>query len=382
MGICYSNGAGVAQDSSEAVNWFRKAAEQGSAQAQTMLACCYSEGRGVTKDLASAYAMLLLSRAGGDKDAMELLKELGPAMTPELLVVANHPHGALDGLAVAALLRRVRPDVKLLANQVLHRIPEMRPHLVPIDAFMPGDAQNAAGLRGALRWLRDGHALIVFPAGEVSHVRAVDGRVVDAPWREGAARLAARAEAPVLPVWVRGRNSRAFLSAGRVSPWLRSALLGRELLWQRGRTVHLTVGRLVSQRRLQAIGDAPAQTSYLRIRTYGLAAGAPDRAPLVRLASRPARPEPVADAADAATLGGEVQALPPTARLTGSGPWSVYLVGANDAPQVVQEIGRLRELTFRAAGEGTGRARDLDRFDRHYRHLFVWHGELRQVVRA
>lgn len=323
------------------------------------------------------HALAALDITVGDTTGLEAVPASGP-----LLVVANHPHGALDGLAVAALLRRVRPDVKLLANQVLRRIPEMRQHLVPIDAFMPGDVQNAAGLRGALRWLREGHALIVFPAGEVSHVRTVDGRVVDAPWREGAARLASRAEAPVLPVWVQGRNSRAFLSAGRVSPWLRSALLGRELLKQRGRTVHLTVGRLVSQRRLQAIGDAPAQTSYLRIRTYGLAAGAPDRPPLVRLASRPAHPEPVADAADAATLAGEVHALPPAACLTSSGAWSVYLVGANEAPQVVQEIGRLRELTFRAAGEGTGRARDLDRFDRHYRHLFVWHRDLQQVVGA
>jgi TPR repeat protein len=86
LGICYSSGTGVAPDASEAVDWFRKAAEQGVPEAQTMLACCYTEGRGVTKDLASAYALLLLSRASGDKDATEILKELGPTMTPEEIV--------------------------------------------------------------------------------------------------------------------------------------------------------------------------------------------------------------------------------------------------------------------------------------------------------
>jgi putative hemolysin len=304
-----------------------------------------------------------------------------PATGP-LLVVSNHPHGALDGLALASLLRRVRSDVKLLGNQLLCRIPEMRPHVVPIDSFCPGGAHNAGGVRAALQWLRDGHVLVVFPAGEVSHVRAADGRVVDGPWRDGAARLAAKADAPVLPVLVHGRNSALFIHAGRVSPWLRSALLPRELLRQRGRTVTLTLGRVVSQRRLAAVGDVAAQSAYLRVRTYGLAPDAPARGSLLRTAVRPARPEAVAAPVDAEALAREVAGLPLSRRLISASPWQVFYVTEGDAPLVVQEIGRLRERTFRAAGEGTGRAVDLDGFDGHYRHLFVWHEERRLIAGA
>ena len=301
-----------------------------------------------------------------------------PATGP-LLVVANHPHGALDGLAVAALLSRVRSDVKLLANHLLARIPEMRDYVVPIDSFSPGRPSNAGGVRGALEWLRAGHVLVVFPAGEVSHVRAADGRVVDTVWRNGAARLAAHADAPVLPVFVHGQNSDWFVRAGWISPWLRSAMLGRELLRQRGGTVRLTLGRVVSQRRLAAIGGAPAQSAYLRVRTYGLVPDAPQRGSLLRGNARTGRLEPVAAAVPAEALAAEIAALPGETRLLTSGDWQVHYVTSDQAPFALQEIGRLRERTFRSAGEGTGRATDLDKFDAHYRHLFVWHQQRRMI---
>jgi putative hemolysin len=299
-----------------------------------------------------------------------------------LLVVANHPHGALDGLALAALLVQVRTDVKLLGSRLLARIPELHDHVLPIDSFAPGAGHNAGGVRAALNWLRGGHALVVFPAGEVSHVRAADGRIVDAPWREGAARLAARAEAPVVPMFVHGQNSKWFARAGTISPWLRTALLGRELLRQRGSVVRVSVGRPVSARRLTAVGNAAAQSAYLRVRTYGLAPSAPHRGSLLRAAAKPTRPEAIARAGDAEALTREVGSLPTHTRLVTASPWQVFYVTATEAPLAVHEIGRLRELTFRAAGEGTGRAVDLDRFDRHYRHLFAWHDEKRVIAGA
>jgi putative hemolysin len=321
-------------------------------------------------------ALDIAADAGADAD-LERVPADGP-----LLVVANHPHGALDGLALANVLDRVRPDVKLLGNRLLSRIPELADHVVPIDSFTQGSAHNAGGVRAALDWLRDGHVLVVFPAGEVSHVRAADGRIVDGPWKDGAARLAARAEAPVLPLFVHGGNSRWFVRAGWVSPWLRSAMLGRELLRQRGRVVRVTIDRPVSARRLSAVGDAAAQTAYLRVRTYGLAAEAPARGSLLRATPRPVRQAPIAEAVPVEALAGEIDALPARCTLLTAAPWRVCLVSAADAPLALREIGQLRERTFRAAGEGTGRAADLDGFDGHYRHLFVWHEERRQIAGA
>jgi putative hemolysin len=324
-----------------------------------------------------ALATLGIEVDGGEPADLDRIPTHGP-----LLIVANHPHGALDGLAVANVLRRVRQDVRLLGSRLLTRIPEMRPHVVPIDSFWQGGAHNAGGVRAALAWLRAGHVLVVFPAGEVSHVRAADGRIVDSAWRDGAARLAAAGDAPVLPMFVDGHNRRLFLRAGLVSPWLRSALLGRELLRQRGQRVSVSIGRSVSQRRLAALGEPAVQTAYLRVRTYGLAPGAPNRGSLVRHAARPRRPEPIAAAVPAGALAEEIASLPPRTRLVESGPWSVHAVSAAEAPLVLQEIARLREVSFRASGEGTGRSRDLDRFDRHYRHLFVWHRDRRLIAGA
>lgn len=325
-----------------------------------------------------AHALEVLGIPLPSVTGLESVPASGPA-----LIVANHPHGPLDGLALAATLASVRSDVKLLANALLCAIPEMRPYLVAVDAFHQGGGRNGAAMREARAWLADGHALVVFPAGEVSHVRARDGRLVDGPWRDGAVRLAAAVAAPIVPVFLEGRNSALFERAGHLAPWLRTALLGRELLWQRGRPVTMRVGRAVSPRRLEAVGDVAARTAYMRIRTYGLGDRMAAPRQVRRATSRAAdQPTAIASETPAASLAREIAALPVDAVLVSQGPWRVYLARASDAPACVQEIGRLRERTFRRAGEGTGRARDLDRFDGHYRHLFVWHAEAQAIVGA
>ncbi len=310
-------------------------------------------------------------------EALARVPESGP-----LVVCANHPHGAADGLAVAHALQRVRQDVKLLATELLDRIPEMREHLITVDAFRRGACRNRDAMRAAIAWVRAGHCLVVFPAGEVSHVQAAGGGIVDGTWREGVSRIAARADAPVLPVFVEGRNSAMFVAAGRLHARLRTLMLPRELLGLRGRAIRLQVGRLVPARRLVAMGEASAQTSYLRIRTYGLEGGRARRVSALQRSGQPDGIARIAPAAPAGVVAREVESLPACARLIESGAWTVFCVDGDSAPQLLLEVGRLRELTFRTAGEGTGRARDLDRFDRHYRHLVVWHRERRRVAGA
>jgi putative hemolysin len=299
-----------------------------------------------------------------------------------LIVCANHPHGAADGLAIASALRRVRPDVKLLATELLDRIPEMREHVITVDVFRLGIGRNRGAMRAAVDWVRDGHCLVVFPAGEVSHVRATAGAVVDGPWRDGISRIAARADAPVLPVFIEGRNSAMFVAAGLVHARLRTLLLPRELLRLRGRTIRVHVGRPVPARRLTSLGESAAQTAYLRIRTYGLVAPGARRSSVLRRTRCRESAVPVAQALPAEIVAREVESLPASARLIASGMWDVFCVEGESVPLLLQEIGRLRELTFRTAGEGTGQSRDLDRYDRHYRHLFVWHRERQQLAGA
>jgi putative hemolysin len=303
-----------------------------------------------------------------------------PAAGP-VVVVANHPTGALDGLVLASVVRRVRPDLRLLGNHLLHRIPEMQPWTIAVDPFAAGTMTSARGLRAARRWLQTGGTLIVFPAGEVSSVRHPDGGLSDCPWQAGVVRLIDWTSATVVPVFINARPSGLFRWAARLHPVLRTLLLPRELLGQRGTRQAVAVGAPIPSSRVLRLPGPDASLAYLRARTYGLRRDAPASGRWAwRVRNR--RPQPTADAEPARAVADDIRALPSTALLLHHGEYDVYCARAADIPAVLREIGRLRELTFRAAGEGTGLARDLDRFDDEYLHLFVWQRERRDIVGA
>ena len=296
-----------------------------------------------------------------------------------LIVAANHPTGALDGLVLIEAVRQVRSDVRLLANHLLARIPELADSCFFVDPFGGVDAasHSLAGMRAAHLWLRRGGAVIVFPAGEVAWRfdtratgRAQPEMPIDSPWHASVGRLARATRARVLPVHLDGRNSRMFYLAGRVHPRLRTALLGRELLRQRDTMVHVHVGPSIDSETIGAAPTASAATALIRGRVDA-------QSPAHRFTACAVAP-PV----DPALLHREIAALPAEATLLTSGAYDVLCAGAAAIPMVLHEIGRLRELTFRAVGEGTGRTRDLDRFDDHYQHLFVWNRQAREIVGA
>lgn len=286
---------------------------------------------------------------------------------PLVVVVANHPFGGLEGMALAQALRGRRPDLRILANHLLGRVPELDPLMIHVNPFAGASAarQNSAALRQALTWLKDGGALLVFPAGTVSHLHLRAGAVTDPPWQPTVSWLVRRSRAAVLPVFVAGRNSASFQLAGLVSPRLRTALLVRELLRSRQRVVCAEIGRPIGADELDRLADDAERTAWLRLKVYALAlrpSGKPGDVGAVAVAAGPA-PQSLVE---------EVAALPAGVRLLRQGDFAVYLTTAAQIPGVLQEIGRQRELAFRAAGEGSGKALDLDTYDRHYLHLWLW----------
>ncbi|MEW6337476.1 MAG: lysophospholipid acyltransferase family protein [Acidobacteriota bacterium] len=307
--------------------------------------------------------------------------------TGPLVIVANHPFGAIEGLALADAVLAVRPDVLVMANLVLGRIPELRPLFGLVDPFgtRRSARASAAGLRASLAHLESGGALVVFPAGEVSHLDLARRAVTDPAWSTTAVRLARRTGARVLPAHVAGANGPLFQVAGLVHPALRTALLPRELLQSQGRVLQIRLGRPLPPERLAMIpGDGEA-TAYLRQRAYALAGprahprqGRPRLIPARRGAALPR----VIDAVPPELMRGEVAALPSAQLMASCGELQAWVAGARQIPATVREIGRLRELTFRAVGEGSGNPVDLDRFDDHYLHLFVWHPGRDEVVGA
>jgi putative hemolysin len=302
-----------------------------------------------------------------------------PADGP-LIVAANHPHGALDGLLLLDVIGRARKDVRLLANHLLARIPELRDLCFFVDPFeRPGAAERSlAGLRAAHLWLRRGGAVLIFPAGEVAHMRRADGSIADSPWRSTVGRIALTTGARVVPARIEGANSPVFYAAGRIHPLFRTVLLSRELLRSRGRSVTVRVGQVLSTDELgRRERTAEGVTAAIRGAVEHLESADVRRA----VGTQPAE-VPVAPTADSATLDEEIGRLPETTRLVDGGALQVYCADAGQIPHVLAEIGRLRELAYRSVGEGTGTGTDIDRFDVHYQHLFVWNQLRREVAGA
>jgi putative hemolysin len=295
-------------------------------------------------------------------------------------ITANHPFGGLDGLLAIAAIGRRRRDLRILANAELARIPELRSLIIPVDPFGgPRAARaNAAGLRQALRWLGSGGALLVFPAGEVSHLRLRSASITDPPWSATSARLIRLAAVPVIPLHIAGANSVLFQIAGLVHPRLRTLLLPAELANKTGARVQMRIGRAIAPAQYGAIRSHAHLAAYLRLRTYGLQAETPPD--LACSAAESNGLQPVAAPVHPERVAAEIEALPQSSLLAGAGSLRVHLAAARDIPWCLQELGRLRELTFRAVGEGTGHGADIDLFDDYYEHLVLWDADARQIA--
>ena len=321
----------------------------------------------------------------GERDIQQIPKS-GP-----VVVVANHPFGILEGAVLAEVFSRVRPDVRLLANGILSTIPEVHDSLIPVDPTGGSSAarRNLSGLRRSIEFLERGGCLILFPAGEVSHFHLRVAAVTDPEWHTTVTRmietLSSRGVAvSTLPAYIRGANSLVFQTFGLLHPRLRTMLLVRELLNKRNRLVELRIGSLISSKKLLEIPTPEERTEYLRWRTYVLA-NRPDykARTSVALKNRVRRSHQAANGpSQPAPFCPEVASLGPGQLLAKTGDLDVYIAAARLIPAVLGEIGRLRELTFRAAGEGTGKSTDLDRFDSEYLHLFAWHAGKGEIAGA
>ncbi len=309
-----------------------------------------------------------------------------PATGP-VVVVANHPFGVLDGAVLTVLLTRVRPDVKILTNFLLGDVPELHRHCIFVDPFQSERpaGSNRRALREALAWLQTGGMLAIFPAGEVSHWQMPEAKIADPEWNETAVRLVRKTGACTLPVYFCGRNSVGFQLLGMVHPRLRSAFLLQEFLQQEGKTIELRVGSVIASESITGIATDREAIEYLRWRTYLLARRSkPENSwpAVMRTAWALKTREAIVHAVQPELLADELAALPEDRCLLQNGDFAVYLTRADEVPQLIQEVGRLREVTFREAGEGTGKGRDLDRFDTYYWHLLLWHKTRRELVGA
>jgi putative hemolysin len=285
-----------------------------------------------------------------------------------VVIVANHPMGAIDALALLGLVGSVRRDVRILANDFLAVFDGLADLMIPLRIL--GGKPTPDSLRAVEAALSAEQAVIVFPAGEVSRL-GLRG-VADRAWRKGFLRFAEKSGAPILPVHLRGRNSALFYGLSSLYAPLGTALLPREMFARGGRRVEVRVGipRPV-QDLVRHGGHAQRAVSIVRDTVRHLARGRdlwrPVQAPIAhapclrRVLSDLARLEPIGETADGKRI----------------------LCGRLDSDSaLLREIARLREVTFRAVGEGSGRALDTDRFDTWYEHIVLWDAQAQELAGA
>ncbi|NLB59828.1 MAG: lysophospholipid acyltransferase family protein [Lentisphaerae bacterium] len=304
-----------------------------------------------------------------------------------LVTVGNHPFGGLEGVILGAIMAKARPDVKILGNYLLQHLSEIRSHIIPVDVFgKPGARlQNASALKEAIQWTKQGGALITFPAGEVSHLRWHQAEVTDSRWTSHISGIVRHAQSTVLPVYFPGKNSLLFQIMGLLHPLLRTALLPRELANKSFQTIEVYIGKPIPWKVLKDFGSDQAIIQYLRTNTYFLQNRRPRRQRLSSRSFPRARPRAATEIiapVPSTQLGEDIACLPPENRLLETKEFSVFIASAPQIPAVLREIGRLREITFRDVQEGTGLALDLDRFDDHYLHLFLWNNPAKELAGA
>jgi putative hemolysin len=294
-----------------------------------------------------------------------------------VIVCSNHPFGILDGMVLGATLMRAREDVRILTNLLLQDIAELEPYCFWIDPFANGRAaQNRASIRRAVRWLNQGGMLATFPAGEVSHWNFRERAVADPQWSDTAVRLARMTNAAIVPVHFEGQNSLVFQGLGCVHPRLRTLRLPSELLNKAGAEVTLRIGSPIAIEELSRLEPESIATSHLRARCEVLSS---PFAPRVAVAAKQELP-PVAPPEPRALVVPEIEQLQATRILAENEEFVVVAAHAAEIPSALQELGRQREIAFRAEGEGSGLPRDLDEFDRHYTHLLLWNKPKQEIA--
>ena len=303
------------------------------------------------------------------------------------ITISNHPLGGIDGVLLLKLLIEQRSDYKIMANFLLQRLKPLVPYVMPVNPFENHkDAKSSVpAFKQALLHLSEGHPLGIFPAGEVSTYRD-EKLIVDRPWEEAAMKLIKKAEVPVIPIYFHAKNSNLFYRLSKISGTFRTAKLPSELLTQKNRVIKVRVGKPISVEAQKEQVDLADFTDFLRKKTYMLANAYQKESLLKKVPSSLKilkSPKEIITSVGKHLMDAEVEILrKDNSRLLQSKNYEVFLAKPDKMPNILQEIGRLREITFREIGEGTNEAIDLDHFDSYYHHMFLWDNEEKTIVGA
>jgi len=296
------------------------------------------------------------------------------------IAYANHPLGILDGLIFIYLIRKKRKDIKILANDLLSRVEPLSDLLISVDLSEKNhsSSKNITGIKQMYGQLKNNGGVLIFPAGEVSTLH--NGKIQDKIWKKSVVKMMVKPEAPLIPIYFAGNNSIKFHLKGKVHESWRTLSLINEMYNKQNFSIPLRIGKPIPAKTLIGIDDLDNKRKYLRAKIYGLSNPRKQQIQTPKFKNLIRHMNTVVQPTQTDMLIQEITNLPYSSKIIESGHFQVFITTQKESPSIVREICRLRELTFRAVGEGSGKTIDMDKYDTYYHHLFIWDRKENKVV--
>jgi len=284
------------------------------------------------------------------------------------IIIANHPLGALDAMALLHLLKDVRKDIKIVANSFLGQLDNLKDLIIPVDNI--NGKMDKETVKSIYKALEAEQAVIIFPSGEVS--RAKPNGVKDTPWKSGFLKIASKMKAPILPIYIKAKNSKNFYLLSMINRSLATATLPHEMFKAKGKNIEFTIGKTIPFDAYNLPNLSQKETvKLLRKHFYKVAK---NHKPVFATQNEISVPEERS----------ELKAELKNGRLLGetTDDKKIIVYESEIENCVIKEIGRLREISFRHVGEGSGKKRDIDGYDFYYKHLIIWDDEALEIAGA
>jgi len=317
------------------------------------------------------------------KDIEQLKSIEGP-----MVIVSNHPFGGIDALFMVIFLAQIREDYRIMANYLLKSIPEVSNKLIGVDPFENENStqKNITPIKESLQWLKNGGLLGVFPSGEVASFKWKQRKVAEKPWSETVAKLILKTKPTVVPLYFHGRNGCLFQFMASIHPKLQTAMLVNTLVRPSVKKIHYQLGKPISPEKIAEYKDPETLIQYLYGKTYLLSGRYKFQKfnfGVIKslLPKTSEAQEPLLDNIDNSLIIKDIENIQHT-KLLSYQNFDVFCFPYHDAPMLMREIGRQREITFREVGEGSGKSIDLDTYDEYYLHLCIWDRDKQKLVGA
>ncbi|HEY9190898.1 MAG TPA: GNAT family N-acyltransferase [Sulfurovum sp.] len=285
-----------------------------------------------------------------------------------LVIIANHPLGALDAMALIHLLKDVRKDIKIVANSFLSQFDNLKDIIIPVDNIH--GKMDRETVKNIYQALEEEQAVIIFPSGEVS--RARPNGIKDTPWKSGFLKIASKMQAPILPVYIKAKNSKNFYLLSMINRSLATATLPHEMFKAKGKVIDFKIGKPIPFDAYNLPNVSRRETvKLLRKHLYKVSKNhKPIFATYNEISVAEGRSELKRELKNGTLLGKTLDGK------------SIILYESEKENCVIKEIGRLREISFRHVGEGSGKKRDIDGYDFYYKHLVIWDDEALEIAGA